>query len=218
MTSMLTAPLYLLRHGETAWNLERRLQGMQDSALTERGRAQAAGIGRALKAELAGACGPTVFLRSPLGRTRETSLIVGRELGLDPAAWRDDPRLAGVGFGRWEGSTWQEIEAVRPDAHTQWRADPAGFTTPGGETYFSLRQRSAAVLAEIAALGTRTVAVGHGVSGAVLRGLHLGLDARSTIALETPQKAFFRLLSGREERIEAHGDDRASNRGGQRAM
>lgn len=132
MTSMLTAPLYLLRHGETAWNLERRLQGMQDSALTERGRAQAAGIGRALKAELAGACGPTVFLRSLLGRTRETSLIVGRELGLDPAAWRDDPRLAGVGFGRWEGSTWQEIEAVRPDAHTQWRADPAGFTTPGG--------------------------------------------------------------------------------------
>ena len=46
MTSMLTAPLYLLRHGETAWNLERRLQGMKDSALTERGRAQAAAIGR----------------------------------------------------------------------------------------------------------------------------------------------------------------------------
>lgn len=211
MTSMLAAPLYLLRHGETAWNLERHLQGMQDSPLTERGRAQAAGIGRALKAELADAGSPTVFLRSPLGRTRETSLIVGRELGLDPAAWRDDPRLAEVGFGRWEGSTWQEIEALRPNAHATWRADPAGFVTPEGETYLSLRQRSASVLAEIAALGTRTVAVGHGVSGAVLRGLHLGLDASSAIALEKPQEAFFRLLWGREERIE-------SNRGGQRAM
>lgn len=218
MTSMLTAPLYLLRHGETAWNLERRLQGMKDSALTERGRAQAAAIGRALKAELAGGSGPAVFLRSPLGRTRETSLIVGRELGLDPAAWRDDPRLAEVGFGRWEGSTWQEIEAHRPNAHAQWRVDPAGFTTPEGETYVSLRQRSASVLAEIAASGTRTVAVGHGVSGAVLRGLNLGLDAGPSIALEKPQEAFFRLLSGGEVRIEARGHGCAGNRGGKPAM
>ncbi len=218
MTSMLTAPLYLLRHGETAWNLERRLQGMKDSALTERGRAQAAAIGRALKAELAGGSGPTVFLRSPLGRTRETSLIVGGELGLDPAAWRDDPRLAEVGFGQWEGSTWQEIEAHRPNAHAAWRADPAAFTTPEGETYLSLQQRSAAMLAEIAASGMRTVAVGHGVSGAVLRGLNLGLDAGPSIALEKPQEAFFRLLSGREERIEARGRGCTSNRGGKPAM
>lgn len=215
---MLTAPLYLLRHGQTAWNLERRIQGTRDSALTERGRAQAAAIGRALKVELTGTCGPTVFLRSPLGRTRETSLIVGRALGLDPAAWRDDPRLAEVDFGQWEGLTWQQIEALRPDAHAKWRADPAGFMTPEGETYFSLRQRSAAVLAEIAALGTRTVAVGHGVSGAVLRGLNLGLDAGPAIALEKPQEAFFRLLSGGEERIAARGEGCASNRGGQRAM
>jgi broad specificity phosphatase PhoE len=202
MISMLTAPLYLLRHGETAWNLERRLQGMKDSALTERGRAQAAAIGRALRAELAGGSGPTIFLRSPLGRTRETSLIVGGELGLDPAEWRDDPRLAEVGFGRWEGSTWQEIEVHCPNAHAEWRADPAGFMTPEGETYCSLRQRSAAVLAEISASGGRTIAVGHGVSGAVLRGLNLGLDACAAIALEKPQEALFRLRLGRENRIE----------------
>ena len=49
----LAAPLYLLRHGETAWNLERRMQGSKDSSLTARGRAQAAALGRALAAELA---------------------------------------------------------------------------------------------------------------------------------------------------------------------
>ena len=48
----LVSPLYMLRHGETAWNTERRMQGTKDSALTERGRAQAQAMGRTLKAEL----------------------------------------------------------------------------------------------------------------------------------------------------------------------
>jgi len=197
----LTAPLYLLRHGETAWNLDRRMQGSRDSDLTARGRAQAAAMGRALASELAREPGPTVFLRSPLGRTCETALIVGHELGLDPAGWRDDPRLAELRYGDWEGSTWAEIEVDHPDAMARWRADPEGFCPPGGESHFDLRRRSAAVLAEIIASGTRTVVVSHGVSGAVLRGLHLGLDARAMFVLDKPQDAFFRLLDGREERI-----------------
>jgi probable phosphoglycerate mutase len=197
----LTNPLYLLRHGETAWNLDRRMQGSKDSELTARGRAQAAAMGRALAAELAREPGPTVFLRSPLGRTRETALIIGRELGLDPSEWRDDPRLAELRYGAWEGSTWKEIEVSHPNAMATWRADPEGYCPPDGETHFELRRRSAAVLAEVIASGRRTVIVSHGVSGAVVRGLHLGLDARAMFVLEKPQDAFFRLLDGREERI-----------------
>ena len=68
----LAAPLYMLRHGETAWNTERRMQGTKDSALTDRGRAQALAMGRTLRAELAQTPGPTLFLRSPLGRARGT--------------------------------------------------------------------------------------------------------------------------------------------------
>ena len=197
----LVAPLYMLRHGETAWNTERRMQGSKDSALTERGRAQALAMGRTLKAELARAPGPTVFLRSPLGRVRETSEIVGRALGLDPAEWRDDPRLAELGYGEWEGFSWKEIEVTRPTALADWRADPHGYCPPGGETHMALRQRSAAVLEEVIASNTRTVIVSHGVSGAVLRGLNLGLDAKAMFVLEKPQDAFFRLLAGVEEKI-----------------
>lgn len=197
----LAAPLYMLRHGETAWNTERRMQGTKDSTLTERGRAQAAAMGRALKAELARETGPTVFLRSPLGRVRETSAIIGRELGLDPAEWRDDPRLAELSYGQWEGFSWKEIEVTHPTALADWRADPHGYCPPNGETHQALRQRSADVLAEIAASNRRTVVVGHGVSGAVLRGLNLGLDAKAMFVLEKPQDAFFRLLAGVEERI-----------------
>ncbi len=197
----LTKPLYLLRHGETAWNLERRMQGSKDSSLTARGRAQAAAMGRALAAELAREAGPTLFLRSPLGRTRETAEIIGRELGIDPSEWRDDPRLAELRYGHWEGSTWAEIEVNHPNAMAGWRADPEGFCPPGGETHSDLRRRSAEALADIIASGTRTVVVSHGVSGAVMRGLLHGLDARAMFVLEKPQDAFFRLLDGREERI-----------------
>lgn len=199
----LVAPLYMLRHGETAWNTERRMQGHRNSDLTERGRQQAEAMGRALRDELARTPGPTVFLRSPLGRVRETSEIVGRELGLDPGDWRDDPRLAELSYGQWEGLSWPEIELTHPTALADWRADPHGFCPPGGETHLELRRRSAAVLADIAASASRTVVVGHGVSGAVVRGLNLGLDARAMFVLEKPQDAFFRLLAGREELIEA---------------
>ena len=189
----LQAPLYLLRHGETAWNTERRMQGRKDSPLTDRGRTQARAMGRVLKAELSRHPGPTLFLRSPLGRVRETSEIVGRELGLAPSEWRDDPRLAELGYGDWEGFSWREIEVTHPTALDDWRADPRGYCPPGGESHAELRQRSEEVLAEVVATGLRTVIVGHGVSGAVLRGVNLGLDARAMFVLEKPQDAFFRL-------------------------
>lgn len=197
----LTSPLYVLRHGQTAWNTERRMQGAKNSDLTELGRAQALAMGRTLKAELDREPGPTLFLRSPLGRAVETSLLVGREVGVDPIVWRDDPRLAELGYGQWEGSTWKEIEADHPDALAQWRADPHGFCPPGGESHFDLRRRTEAALADIVGASIRTVIVGHGVSGAVLRGINLGLDAKAMFVLEKPQDAFFRLLDGREERI-----------------
>ena len=198
---ILTAPLYVLRHGETAWNTERRMQGTKNSPLTERGRQQALAMGRTLKQELAREPAPTLFLRSPLGRARETADIIGGELGLEPGEWTDDSRLAELRYGDWEGFSWREIELTHPTALADWRADPHGYCPPGGETHFELRRRTAAVLADIAASGQRTVVVGHGVSGAVLRGLNLGLDARAMFVLEKPQDAFFRLLAGLEERI-----------------
>jgi len=197
----LTAPLYMLRHGETAWNTERRMQGSKNSDLTPHGRVQALAMGRTLKAELEREPGPTIFLRSPLGRTRETSEIVGRELGIASGEWREDIRLAELSYGTWEGFSWAEIEIDHPTALADWRADPHGYCPPGGETHIDLRRRCEAVLTEIATSGTRTVVVSHGVSGAVVRGLNLGLDARAMFVLEKPQDAFFRLLAGQEERI-----------------
>lgn len=200
---VLEAPLYVLRHGQTAWNVERRLQGAQNSDLTVLGRQQATAAGRKLATLLPTERQAVRFLRSPLGRTRETSLLVGRELGIDPSEWQDDPRLAEHASGAWEGLTWPEIERERPGTYAAWKRDPHGAGPPGGESHRDLERRSASLLAEIAGSRVCTVVVGHGVSGAVLRGLAQGMRASEALALDKPQTAFFRLRAGCEERIEA---------------
>ena len=196
--------IYYIRHGETAWNADGRLQGTRDTALNDLGRRQAVQSGHIL-ADLLARDGrdkaQIPYLSSPLLRARATMELMRGALHLPPRDYATDDRLREIGYGQWEGFSWKDIELTHPTALADWRADPHGYCPPGGETHLDLRRRSAAMLAEIAASGTRTVVVGHGVSGAVLRGLNLGLDAKAMFVLEKPQDAFFRLLAGVEERI-----------------
>ena len=103
---------YMIRHGQTAWNAEGRLQGQKDIPLNDTGRAQAAGNGRALKAILRDTVSDFDFVASPLGRTRETMELLRGAMGLDPSAYRTDPRLVEVSFGDWEGHTLPELTAL----------------------------------------------------------------------------------------------------------
>ncbi len=190
------APLFVLRHGETLWNTELRLQGSRDSPLTERGRAQARAMGAALRQALAieGHDAATLDLvASPLGRTRETAALVGEALGLSAATWRSDARLAELRYGDWEGLRVREIDGLAPGAMARWRADPHDFTPPGGETHAELSARTKSFLDEALRADRPLVIVGHGVSGATLRGLYLGLTPAEIFVLEKPQDAFFRL-------------------------
>ncbi len=93
--------IYLLRHGQTRFNAEQRLQGRCNSDLTDKGEAQAIALGRRLAAELADPARWTVYA-SPLGRARQTALLVCEQLGLsaDRIIW--DDRLMELGMGEWE--------------------------------------------------------------------------------------------------------------------
>src|SRR5438552_14601489 len=111
--------LYYIRHGETDWNVETRLQGQHDIPINANGRAQAGRCGEVLRELFArDAINPAGldFVSSPLGRTRETMERLRTELQLDPATYRTDPRLVEVGFGQWEGFTLAELGARFPDA------------------------------------------------------------------------------------------------------
>src|SRR6266542_617734 len=95
--------LYYIRHGETDWNREGRLQGQRDVPINANGRAQARQSGEILRGLIAREPETALdYVSSPLGRARETMEILRATLGLDPRSYRVDERLTEVSFGRWE--------------------------------------------------------------------------------------------------------------------
>src|SRR5947207_2881573 len=105
--------LYFVRHGETDWNAAHRLQGQHDSALNASGRAQAARCGTILRDLLARAGRKPEeldYVASPLARARSSMTLMRESIGLDPAQFRLDARLAEISFGRWEGLTFAEVQ------------------------------------------------------------------------------------------------------------
>lgn len=163
----LTLPhrLILVRHGETDWNREGRLQGGQDIPLNDLGRTQAAEAAQRLRT-LEPGFATLDFIGSPMQRARETMDILRAELGLAPGAYRLDDRLKELTFGSWEGFTWRDIrKAEREQAQLRER-DKWSFVPPGGESYGMLADRLRPVLEE---LRRETVIVSHGgVARAIL--------------------------------------------------
>ncbi len=123
--------IYMIRHGQTDWNAEGRLQGQKDIGLNDTGRAQARLNGHTLRG-LLGAEAPLFdYVSSPLGRTRETMQLARSEMGLDPLAYRTDDRLVELSFGDWEGHTLDEIRAVSPDRLKARSRQKWSFIPPG---------------------------------------------------------------------------------------
>lgn len=178
--------LYLVRHGQTLWNIEARFQGQFDSPLTELGRAQALGVGRALAAEIGLRSQPIRAYVSPLGRTRATAALIGEAL---PMAITEDRRLMEVDFGEWEGLTREDILA-RFGTDPQLRPVDWQFRAPGGETLDAVLARLAEWHAEVE---TPAVVITHGVISRLVRGLHARLDHAEMLAQAVPQDGFFRL-------------------------
>ncbi len=193
--------LYLLRHGETEFNVVGRLQGQQDSPLTARGRAQARGHGALLETLIAEPAAWRV-VASPLGRTLDTARLACAELGLPAAAIETDPRLKEIAYGDWEGLTYDQIEVIDPDNWAARDRDRWGFVVPGGESYAMLALRAGAFLGEPKG---NTIVVSHGGTGRVLRGLYGRLAPPEIKSLEQPQDAIHRLAQGTITRIE-HGE------------
>lgn len=182
------SPLYVLRHGETEWNRAGRMQGSLDSPLTERGRAQAAAMGRVLRRE--GARALPAFV-SPQGRAVRTA-----ELALGPGRATPDERLREIGVGGFEGRLLPELVAEHPFLFSEEGPIEWHYEVPDGEGHDALRARVSAFLAE---LRTPAVVVCHGITGRMLRGLALGLDRAGAWDLPGGQGVVWRIEDGRHE-------------------
>ncbi len=188
--------IYLLRHGQTAFNAERRMQGHMDTPLNARGVQQAAAMGVLLRGLIPDPTGWRI-VASPLGRAQQTAKAAGAALGLPIET---DRRLIEVTMGEWEGRLVTEVEAEHPELFKsrQWF-----FHAPGGETYEQMAARIGAWLGELPPEPERKViAVCHGVTSRVLRALYAGLSAHDAMQLDVPQDAIYRLAGGAMQRID----------------
>ncbi len=184
--------IYLLRHGETVWNRAGRFQGHGDAPLTAAGVAQAKAMGQRLAQEhLTGAR----LISSPLYRAWQSAVLVAEALSLDPHSIEFEPRLMEVGFGEWEGLTREEIKAR---AHDEWRARKAdvwNHVPPGGESLVALEARAEDWL-NAHRDGAPLIAVSHGLTSRVLRGLYLGVRGPDVLGYSVRQTELYRLADG----------------------
>ena len=145
-----------IRHGETSWNVDTRIQGQLDIPLNEAGHAQAARMAQALVGEPVAA-----VYSSDLSRAWETAHYLGRAVGVAVSA---DPALRERAFGEFEGRTFAQIETALPEQARRWRKRDPHFTPLGGESLSTLRDRVVAAAERLAArhAGELIALVSHG--------------------------------------------------------
>lgn len=184
---MIDARFFFVRHGETDWNREGRLQGQRDVPLNARGQDQAMAVGRSLK-RLTGErnLDPRTldYVSSPLSRTRGTMELLRLALGLEPHRYRLEDRLRELGFGTWEGRTWAEIAATDPFSVKARKRDKWGTVSPGGESYAQLVERIRPWLETVT---PDSIVVAHGGVARAILTLTTDLDPASAVGTLIPQ-------------------------------
>ncbi|MGI9569567.1 MAG: histidine phosphatase family protein, partial [Desulfobulbia bacterium] len=187
--SLNAVTIFFVRHGQTDWNAEHRLQGNRDVPLNDNGRSQANRNGLVLNQIIANPS-DWAFVSSPLSRAVETMEIIlqqiphadqGRSGNWTYGTHQD---LREIEFGNWEGLIWSEVQTANPDLARQWKADRWLTPIPGGESYKLL---SARVSRWLKSVDRNTVVVSHGGVSRCLRGLVSEIPDKEIPRLEVPQ-------------------------------
>ena len=178
-----------VRHGETAWNVDTRIQGQLDIGLNDHGRWQAQQVGQALAQEPVRA-----IYSSDLQRAWHTAQSIGDSTGTPVVA---EPGLRERRFGLFEGKTFREIESAWPEHAHHWRKRVPHWAPPeGGESLLALRERVRDTVHQIATrhVGELVVVVAHGGVLDALYRLATGQAVDAPRTWELPNAAINRLL------------------------
>jgi alpha-ribazole phosphatase/probable phosphoglycerate mutase len=148
--------LILVRHGETAWNAERRYQGHQPIPLNDRGRQQAARAGGRLRE-----IGAAALYASDIARAWETAQLIGLSTGLTPQPL---PDLREIDDGQWAGLTPDELLVRFPEHMAAMQLAPDITVRLGGESYAQMQLRTVRAFEQLAAQhrGQTVIGVSHG--------------------------------------------------------
>ena len=202
----------LIRHGESVWNGERRIQGSQDPELSSRGRRQTDLLVEHLGVRLSPAV--AAIYASPLRRAAETADRIADALHLPVIR---EPDLREMSLGAWEGKTVAEIQAAFPGLYKKWLKDPVAFPAPGGEALpaFAWRVEGALERMQQAHPGADLLIVSHGGVIKALLCFALGLDIRYLFRLKQDNTAVSQVeLDGEVRRVLHMNDTCHLNDGG----
>jgi broad specificity phosphatase PhoE len=143
--------LHLIRHGESVYNAEGRIQGHADIPLSELGCRQAEAAAEALARQPMEA-----IFASPLRRAAQTAEIIAKRLGL-PVQF--DDRLKEIDVGIFQGKLHSELERLYPQEIARWRSEDMDYAVPGGESRRQILQRGRSAFESILAEGRENVAI-----------------------------------------------------------
>jgi len=185
---VLLTRILAVRHGETAWNKDTRIQGHTDIGLNETGRWQAERLADALADESIAA-----FYASDLARAYDTANAVATRHGQSVNAI---PELRERCFGEFEGRTWEELREQFPDASEAWRKRVPDFAPPGGESLIDVRDRVVNTLLDLASRhpGEQILVVAHGGVLDQFYRAATGLDLEAPRSWQMGNAAINRLL------------------------
>ncbi len=137
--------IFLVRHGQTAWNKEEVFRGTADIPLNDFGRKQAREVGKKLKSL---GLRDSLLISSPLARAKETAEIIGGFILSKQVRIEQD--FTDTNFGEWQGKAKKVIERLYPELYHKWLTDPASLVLPGGEVLESVATRAKAALYRLA--------------------------------------------------------------------
>ncbi|MGG0657873.1 histidine phosphatase family protein [Rummeliibacillus pycnus] len=197
--------LYLLRHGETVFNTQGRYQGELDSPLNDNGIAQVKQNAKMLKS-IIGNPNDWRIISSPLGRALQSTEIICETIGYDFSKVEKDNRLSEVAVGSWAGLTTKEIEISWPNLVNNTDLYSWYFNSPDGESYETVVYRLTDWLENIKN-EPKVIAISHGLTGRILRGIYSGMEKDDSLKLEVSQEVFFKLSNKEVQKISLEFDD-----------
>jgi broad specificity phosphatase PhoE len=178
--------VFLARHGQTQWNLQRRRQGRLDSPLTRKGVEQA----QCHASVLQGRAVDGIFV-SPIGRAVDTARIIGDALQVKVEVIDD---LAELDHGEFSGLIDEQIDARFPGERQRRAADKYWWRFPGGESYAAADGRAARALDQVSRWPSRRpLIVSHEMVGRMLQRHLLGLDPHAALARSHPHGVVYQI-------------------------
>jgi len=188
--------IYLLRHGQTEWNVEGRYQGQLNSPLTSLGREQAKL--NALKLQKYLNINEVKLFASPLGRARETAEIIAKENGLSSSKIIFEEDIQEVNYGIFEGKTKEYCKDVYAKEFSEREANKFTYVLEGGESYANVFVRLKRWLASVEEEEV-IVVVAHEMINRALRGIYCQLPNDKMLTLRQPNDVLIKLENGVEK-------------------